>query len=285
MIQENLTILIILYEENLEVIKKCLDQIKKLKIIIIDNSNDKKLKDQITKNYKIYKYFLNPKNVGFSKAANKGIFECDTEYMLLLGADCLMTYSDIEKLMIAKKKYKDCFLISPTFYNSEGEYDYNGGPLYEGGLQMEILKNQGDICVDTVLTTSVLFKINDIKEIGLFDERFFLYFLDFDLCRRIKKEKKAVIQIYNSKAIHTHGQLKIRNKFKKIFFRNYFFHFEELYYLYKENLHQKKYNELKDKVPKYLLKLALNFLTIRIDKFVYYFAKIAAYYKFRNIIK
>ena len=55
MIKENLTILIILYEENLKVIEKCLDNIKKYKVIIIDNSNDKKLKKKIIQNYKIYK--------------------------------------------------------------------------------------------------------------------------------------------------------------------------------------------------------------------------------------
>ena len=109
MIKENLTILIILYEENLKVIEKCLDNIKKYKIIIIDNSNDKKLKKEITQNYKIYKYFLNKKNVGFSKAANQGIFECDTEYVLLLGADCIMNFGDIAELMIAKK---DLYLSS-----------------------------------------------------------------------------------------------------------------------------------------------------------------------------
>ena len=228
---------------------------------------------------------MNKKNVGFSKAANQGIFECDTEYLLLLGADCLMTHSDIEQLMIAKKKYKDCFLTSPTFYNSQGGYDYNGGPSYEGGLKMEILKNHGDVCVETVLTTSVLFEIKDIKDIGLFDENFFLYFLDFDLCRRIKQKKKTVIQVYNSKAIHTHGQLKIKNRFKKIFFRNYYFDYEELYYLYKANLHQEKYDKLKKKIPKYLFKLVINFMIIRLDKVVYYLAKILAFNRFRKIIR
>jgi len=285
MIKENLTILIILYEENLKVIEKCLDNIKKYKVIIIDNSNDKKLKKKIIQNYKIYKYFLNKKNVGFSKAANQGIFECDTEYVLLLGADCIMNYEDIEELMIAKKRYENCFLTSPTFYNSFGEHDYNGGPSYEGNLKMETLENHGDVCVETVLTTSVLFKIKDIKEIGLFDENFFLYFLDFDLCRRIRKERKTIIQVYNSKAIHTHGQLKIKNKLKKIFFRNYYFNYEELYYLYKENLHQKKYNEFKKKIPKYLFKLVINFMTIRLEKFVYYLAKILAFNKFRKLKK
>ena len=150
---------------------------------------------------------------------------------------------------------------------------------------MEILKNHGDVCVETVLTTSVLFEIKDIKDIGLFDENFFLYFLDFDLCRRIKQKKKTVIQVYNSKAIHTHGQLKIKNRFKKIFFRNYYFDYEELYYLYKANLHQEKYDKLKKKIPKYLFKLVINFMIIRLDKVVYYLAKILAFNRFRKIIR
>ena len=223
MINQKLSILIILYEEELETIIKCLEKIRDFRIIIIDNANNISLKNEIIKKFKIYKYFLNKKNIGFSKAANQGILECDTEYLFILGADCLISNRDIEQLMLAKEKYKDCFLTSPTFYDNKGSHDYNGGPLYEDTLNNEILKNSGDVCVNTVLTTAVLFKISDIKDIGLFDEEFFLYFLDYDLCRRIKNINKSVIQVYKAKAIHTHGQLKIRNRLKKIFFRNYFF--------------------------------------------------------------
>jgi GT2 family glycosyltransferase len=280
-----LTILIILYEENFEIIEKCLAQINEFKIIIIDNANDKSLKNKITKNFEIYKYFLNKKNIGFSKAANQGILECDTEYLFILGADCLITNEDIEQLMYAKEKYKDCFLTSPTFYDSEGNYDYNGGLLYEEGPKNEPLKNSGDVCVNTVLTTAVLFKIKDIKDLGLFDEEFFLYFLDDDICRRIKKINKSVVQVYKAKAQHTHGQLKIKNRLKKIFFRNFYFDYEELYYLHKNNLHKQKYGKVKKKIPKFIFKLIINFLIIRFDKFIYYLSKVLAFYKFRKFIK
>ena len=285
MINEKLTILIILYEENLDIIKKCLDQIKQFKIIIIDNANDENLKKKLSSNYRIYKYFLNKKNIGFSKAANQGIKECDTEYLLILGADCLISQKDINQLLLAKQKYQDCFLTSPTFYDTKGDYTYNGGPLYENGAKNETLQNHGDVCVDAVLTTSVLFKVSDIKNIGLFDENFFLYFLDDDLCRRIKRIKKSIIQVSNSKAVHTHGQLKVKNKLKKIFFRNYYFSYEELYYFYKINFHQEKYYEIKKKIPKYFLKMILNLFIIRLEKFVYYFAKILAFNRFRKFIK
>jgi N-acetylglucosaminyl-diphospho-decaprenol L-rhamnosyltransferase len=285
MINQKLSILIILYEENLEIINKCLEKIKDFKIIIIDNANDKSLKKEIIKNFKIYKYFLNEKNIGFSKAANQGILECDTEYLFILGADCLISHSDIEQLILAKEKYKNCFLASPTFYDSTGNLTYNGGPLHEDGAKNKILKNSGDVCVNAVLTTAVLFKVKDIINIGLFDEQFFLYFLDDDLCRRIKNINKSIIQVYSAKATHAHGQLKVKNKFKRIFFGNFYFYYEELYYLYKINSHQHKYNHLKKKIPKFLVKLIINFLIFRFDKSVYYLSKTLAFYKFKRLIK
>ena len=103
-IDQNLSILLILYEETFETVSKCLENLKNFKVIIIDNANDRYLRDRIKLKFKINKYFLNKKNIGFSRAANQGIKSCDTEYLFILGADCLISYQDIENLFIAKKK-------------------------------------------------------------------------------------------------------------------------------------------------------------------------------------
>ena len=285
MLNQKLSILIILYEENLEMINKCLENIKDFKIIIIDNANNKFLKKEILKRFKIYKYFLNEKNIGFSKAANQGIQACDTEYLLFVQADCLITYSGVEQLMLAKEKYKDCFITSPTFYDNDGKLTYNGGPLYESSPKNKVIENFGDVCVDAVLFAVILFKVKDAINIGLLDEKFFLYFLDDDFCRRIKSIKKSIIQVYSAKATHAHGYLKVKNRFKKIFFANYFFYYEELYYLYKINSHQKKYDLFKKKIPKFLIKVIINFTLLRLEKFVYYLSKVLAFYKFKRLVK
>ena len=79
---------------------------------------------------------------------------------------------------------------------------------------------------------------------------FFLYYSDFDLCRRILKKKKTIIQIFEAKAQHDHGEIKVKNFLKKIFIRNYNFTFDELYYFFKINNHQEKTRKLKKKIPK-----------------------------------
>ena len=68
-----ITIIIILYEEKEKLVLQCLKNIKNFKIIIVDNANNKALKRQVEKNFKIFKYILNEKNYGYSKAANQAI--------------------------------------------------------------------------------------------------------------------------------------------------------------------------------------------------------------------
>ena len=122
-------------------------------------------------------------------------------------------------------------------------------------------------------------------EIGLYDENFFLYFLDDELCRRIRKRKKSVIQILNAKATHAHGQIKVRNLIKRTFLRHLNFTFDELYYFYKIKKHEKIFNELKKKIPKYFIKLVLNLTVLRINRVVYFLSKIIAYHKFKKLLK
>jgi len=67
---QEITITIVLYEENLSSISNCLENLKGFKIIIIDNAGNFRLKKEIEKRFEIYKYIVNKVNTGFSKGAN-----------------------------------------------------------------------------------------------------------------------------------------------------------------------------------------------------------------------
>ena len=68
-----ITIIIVLYEEKANLIFQCLENIKNFKIIIVDNAGNISLKKKIEEKFKIYKYILNKKNCGYTKAANQAI--------------------------------------------------------------------------------------------------------------------------------------------------------------------------------------------------------------------
>jgi len=279
-----ITVIVVLYEEKISLISQCLENIKNFKIIIVDNAGNISLKRKVEEKFRIYKYILNKKNYGYTKAANQAIKQCDTEYILMFQADALISNKDILILLESHKKYEDCFITSPTYYDEESKLSYNGGCLPEKNLKMDVLNLEGDVCVETVLGSVVLFKKKDIFEIGLFDENFFFYFLDFELCRRIINIKKSIIQIFNAKVQHVHGQIKVKNTLKKTFIRNYNFTFDELYYFFKINKHSEIFRNLKKKLPNYIIKSIINLFLLRITQCVYYFSKVVAFYKFNKLL-
>jgi len=279
-----LTIIIVLYEEEKNLVFQCLENIKNFKIIIVDNAANMFLKKNIEEKYKIYKYILNKKNCGFTKAANQAIKQCDTKYILNLNADCFIKNEDVLKLIKSHKQYKNCFITTPTFYDKESKLSYNAGFFAEKNYEKDILNLEGDVCVETVLGTAILFKKADIFELGLLDENFFMYYEDDDLCRRIKQKKMSVIQIFDAKAQHVHGQIKVKNFLKRIFIRNYHFTYDELYYYFKISKHHEKYKYLKKKLPNYIIKSVVNLLTLRLSQSMYYFAKVKAFHNFKKLL-
>ena len=126
-----ITIIIILYEEKEQLVLKCLENLKNFKIIIVDNSNNLALKKLVEKNYKIFKYVLNEKNYGYSKAANQAIKLSDTEFILMFQADGIIDQTDIFKLLDAHKKYENSFIVSPTLFDKEQNVSANSGNFPE----------------------------------------------------------------------------------------------------------------------------------------------------------
>ena len=278
---DEITITIVLYEENLASVSKCLKNLKNFKIVIVDNAGDYNLKEEIEKNFKIEKYIVNKSNTGFSKGSNQAIKLCKTKFILSIEIDCIILEKDIQILMDSYKKYQNCFIVTPTFYNEKSELSYNGGPLPDNNIGIETINIEGDLCVESASTAAILFKRSDLIEIGLFDENLFIYFPDFEISRRIKKTGKSIIQIFDAKSTHVHGELKVKNFFKKIFFRNYYFTLDELRYYQKINNHHHKFNELKKKIPKLFIKFIINLVLFRWGKSIHSLARIFAYYKFK----
>jgi N-acetylglucosaminyl-diphospho-decaprenol L-rhamnosyltransferase len=279
--KNKISIIILIFEENIDVIYKCLEQLKKFNIIIIDNLGNVERKNKIIKKFDIIKYFFNNKNLGFSKSINKGIKFCNTEYLLILNPDCIITESSIKILLEKLNRYEDSFLITPTFYTQNNEKTLNATMLPESGIYKSTLLIDGDICCQSILAAAMFCRTEEIKKIGMFDENFFLFYEDDDLCRRVNKINRSIIQTSDAKAIHQHGEGKsIKNSFKRTFIINYNMTYSELYYFYKINKHHEKLKNLRKKIPKYIFKFILNLVILRLNKSIYFFSKVFAFIRF-----
>tara|TARA_B100001769_G_scaffold273175_1_gene268862 strand:- start:843 stop:1724 length:882 start_codon:yes stop_codon:yes gene_type:complete len=284
-LKNEITIIIVLYREDYNLLYKTLDKIRDFRKIIIDNSNNEELKNEVEANFKIEKYILNQKNIGFSSGYNQGVKLCKTDFLLILNPDCIIDNESIIKLYEKLINNKDCFLTTSTSYNENNELTYTGGLLPENGEKDHTIKLEGDICIENALGACMLLKKKDFIEIGLFNEIFFIFFSDDNLCREIKRKNKYIIQVFDSKCVHTHGVSKVKNIFEKIYLREHYYLLDKFHYFHKSNKHKDKMINIIDKKNNYLIKIFLSLITMRFKKVVYYFARYTAILKFKHFLK
>ena len=87
--RQNLTIIIVTFKSN-HVLHECIESIGGLiKIIVIDNSNDKEFKKDIETKYNNVRCILSEKNVGMGAGNNFGIKHIDTNYAFILNPDVI----------------------------------------------------------------------------------------------------------------------------------------------------------------------------------------------------
>ena len=273
-----ITICMVLYDESEEIILKTLEKIKNFKIIIIDNKGDKKLKKKITSKFNISTYYLSNTNLGFSKGFNKAISFCETRFAFIKNADCYIDEDNILKLYNYLKSNINCGVVSPTSYDEKENLTFNAGNLPEKDNYDQILKVEGNVCVEKVLGSSMFVRTEDFLKVGLFNENLFIYFSDDDLCKKMKTINKHTVQLYESNCIHVHGISKVKNKFNKIYLRELYFTLDELIYF--KDINKNKVNRLKSKITNYFIKILLSLLTLNISNFIKYYARIYAYLKF-----
>jgi N-acetylglucosaminyl-diphospho-decaprenol L-rhamnosyltransferase len=280
---KDITIVIVLYCESYDLVFETLNYLGSFKKIIIDNSNNINLKKKIENNFRIDQYILNKKNNGFSAGHNQGIKLSSTKYTMLLGPDCIIKEKDILNLIDVLINNENCFIVAPTSYDKKMNLTYTGGPLPENGDKNIVLNLSGNVCIQSVLGACMLFQTKKLIDSGLlFDENFFLYFSDDDLCRRVSKIGNHIIQSFNSKCIHQHGNIKIKNIFIKKFIREYNFTFDKFYYYLKINKHHELMSNFQKKIPSYIIKLILKIVLFNYVSALGIFARLFAYYKFRT---
>ena len=282
-LHKNITIVIVLYKESFELLSKTLTTINSFRKIIIDNNGNVELKKKIKEKFFVDKYILNKKNNGFSAGYNQGIKLSKTEFTLVLGPDCIIKEQDVSILIKKITENDNCYVVSPTSYDEYQNLTYAGGPLPENREMDTILDLKGDTCVDTTLGACMLFRTKNLIDNNLFfDEIFFLYYSDFDLCRRIRKLNKSIIQVYEAKCIHQHGIIKVKNKYIKKFIREYNFTFDKYYYFFKINKHKDLISTYKKRIPLFVLRFFLKVLILDFLGAVGLASKYFAYYRFNS---
>ncbi len=214
-------------------LKKCLESIFKyqgniaLEIIVADNASKDGTVEMIKKEFPQVELIPNASNLGFAAANNQGILKSSGDFLLILNPDTEIIKDSLTKILeFMKKNYQigitGCKHLNPdwTIQPSVRRFP-TFWPLFF--IITKIAKIFPNIPVvyhylaknfdykisqpvDQVAGSCMLLRKQTIDEIGLFDENFFIWFEEVDLCQRAKAAGWQVWYNHNAEIIHHGGQ-------------------------------------------------------------------------------
>ncbi len=192
MTNKDITIIITSFRSDAK-IESCLKSInQEIKVLVIENSNNKELKDKIENKYSNVKCLLSDKNLGYAKGNNIGLKMVETKYCIILNPDAELYDNTIENFLLTAKKNPNFAIIGP--YIQE-----------DTDVSKKVLNKNSLIEVNNLKGFALFLNMKEFLDIGFFDENFFIYFEEIDLCRRLKLKNKRIYLDPTIKVKHLGG--------------------------------------------------------------------------------
>ena len=194
-------------------------------IIIVDNTPELGLEDIVRTEFSDIIYKSLEKNIGFGAGMNQGIRHANGRYVFIFNPDIIVQPHSIENLVSFMDKNPDIGVCGPKLLNPDQTLQYSSYriptlllPLYRrtpfGRLRrcketvnhyLMINDPHDEVMdVDSMIGGALFTRAKALEEVGNFDEQFFMYYEDNDLCRRFWEKNWRVVYYPHSEMIHYH---------------------------------------------------------------------------------
>lgn len=184
-------------------------------VIIADNGSTDDSRERIRQRHPSLLLLELGRNLGFGAANNRAVAFARGEKVLLLNSDAWPAPGTVGKLEATLEKNPKVALACPMLFYPEGKPQFHWAPStslfgeavqklrnrYEKKPFIHRLRWPGGFYT----AACVLIRKSAFEEIGGFDERFFLYFEDVDLCLRLRKAGYQLKTVEGTKAFHIKG--------------------------------------------------------------------------------
>ncbi|MEI6866278.1 glycosyltransferase [Flavicella sp.] len=215
-------------------------------IIVVDNASSDNSCELVSKNFPNVQLICNKENVGFSKANNQGVEIAKGEFLLILNPDTVVGENTFKELFCFSKGISNLGAVGVQLIDGTGTYlpeskrgvptlktsfnrflgkDKNKGVYYANDVPQE-----GVGAVDVLVGAFMFLKTKIYREVGGFDEDYYMYGEDIDLSYKLLKKGCQNYYLGTSKTIHFKGEstkkdvkyLKYFHGAMKIFYKKHF---------------------------------------------------------------
>jgi N-acetylglucosaminyl-diphospho-decaprenol L-rhamnosyltransferase len=221
--------IIITHHRTPELLGLCLKSIKETigcidhELIVVDGESEEKTEEQIKDKYPEVKLISFKKNLGYSKMVNAGIKEAKGDYVLILNADIIVLEETISEMIEFMGRDPKIGILAPQLLDFTGNIQISCfseptikailarrtffGKFKNGKESLrEFLMSDWDRKsvkeIDWAQGSAMMIKKEAIDKVGLFDEDFFMYFEDADLCRRFREIDYRIFYYPEAKMVH-----------------------------------------------------------------------------------
>jgi GT2 family glycosyltransferase len=225
-----LSIILVSYN-TAEFILSCLRSIEQClpalahEIIVVDNHSQDESWPLIRREFPGLNLMGNPTNVGFGRAVNQGFRAAKGKYILIMNPDVTLLPGSVEKALSYLEEHPEVALLLPKLLNSDGSLQFScrtffdvqtlllrRTPLRRFFTNHQVLRDhlmmdwdhEEPREVDWGMGACMFLRKEEIQDENIFDERFFLYFEDVDLCFRLKNEGRKVLYYPEAVMVHYH---------------------------------------------------------------------------------
>jgi N-acetylglucosaminyl-diphospho-decaprenol L-rhamnosyltransferase len=214
-------------------LRECLDSVYAdlpsfaLEVIVIDNGSEDGSVGMVRTHFPQVQIILNQSNEGFARPNNVGMNASTGNYIFLLNSDTVVRSGAIAGLKFFLDKHPQVGACGPMLLNPDGtvQRSVKGVPSlwthacdmlfldrlfphthFFGGGEMAYFSYEQTQEVDHLMAAALLVRRDVVRQIGMFDERFSIYYNDMDLCCRIKHAGWKLMYVHTAQIVHHHGK-------------------------------------------------------------------------------
>ena len=199
---QNLTVIIVSYMSD-HIIHDCIKSLPNdLKILVVENSNNKIFKESIEKKYKNIECILSKQNLGMGVANNLGLRNIKTDYALILNPDVILENNSLTKLIKASEEIDNFGILSPVskdknlpnYKIKKNNFNYDN---FNSPFKVESVDGFA-----MLLNVKKINSLENFKNFNFFDENIFLYLENDDFCKRLIDNNENIYIVPDSKINH-----------------------------------------------------------------------------------
>lgn len=192
-------------------------------VLVVDNASSDGSAEMVRERFGSVRLIENDENLGFARANNQAMAQSQAEYLLLLNSDAVLLPGALDYLVAFMRENPDVGAVGPRLLNADGSTQPSCHPMltpwrefwrlsfldrvvplaaYPFSLQDGVFPKS----VDVLKGACMLLRRAALQEVGLFDEGYFMYTEEMDLCLRLTQAGWPLYWAPAARVIHYGGQ-------------------------------------------------------------------------------